>query len=328
VAEYESLNWWKEKGEWFMKTYLASSITRAVVFAVMCTPGLMVSAQNPGQPLAGEAVDDMKALAAKPTPKTADGHPDLNGRWLPPRTGARVSYGKVVGTEHQLIFGIPITGEVKTDAAVTEDLNKKKDERAKKREEAGPSYKPELVEKVRMMAKDPNHYDPTVYSCLPPGVPRLGAPRMILETPGLMTLLYGPSPYSIYRTVPTDGRPHRKVDEDFDASPMGDPVGHWEGDTFVIDSKGFDDTTWFGAAGYFHTDAMHVIERITRKGDTLEYSATVEDPNVLTKPFNLAAQAFKKGAPKDIQYNDDLPCDIAGNHDFRQHADHEHNIVD
>ena len=235
----------------------------------------------------------MKALAAKPTPKTADGHPDLNGHWVPPETGMRVSYGKIVGNEHQLIFGIPATGDAQTDAAVTEELNKKKDARTQKMLETGPQYKPEFKDKVIMMGKDPNHYDPTVYSCLPPGVPRMGAPRAILEAPGEMVLLYGPDPYSSYRVVPMN-KPHRKVDEDFDANPMGDSVGHWEGDTLVIDTTGFDDTTWFGAAGYFHTDAMHVIEKFTRKGDTLEYSATVEDPNVLTKPFDLTPQVLRR----------------------------------
>ena len=102
--------------------------------------------------------------------------------------------------------------------------------------------------------------------------------------------------YSTYRVIPTDGRAHRKGD-DYDLNPYGDPVGHWEGNTLVIDTTGFDDSTWFGQDGYFHTDAMRVIERFTRKGGTLEYSATVEDPNVLTKPFNLnpTPLTLKKG---------------------------------
>jgi hypothetical protein len=316
-----------------MKTSLASSIKRAVVFAIVFTPVLRVSAQNP--PDKPRPFDDVKALAAKPTPKTADGHPDLNGRWLPPYTVARGPFGRVVGTEHQLIFGIPITGDVQTDAAVTEDLNKKKDERAKKREETGPQYKPEFQAKVKMMAKDVNHYDPTTYSCLPMGVPRMGAPSYIVQTPGQVIFLYegysegGTGPYSTFRVIPTDGRAHRTGDN-YDPTSMGDSVGHWEGNTLVIDSTGFDDTTWFGNAGYFHTDAMHVIERLTRKGDTLEYSATVEDPNVLTKPFDLnpTPQVFKMGGPNDSLYNGDYPCDITDPaHDFRQHADHEHNIV-
>jgi len=146
-----------------MKTCLGSSITRAMVFAILCTPVLSVSAQDLPD---AKPLDDMKALAAKPTPKTPDGRPDLNGRWLPPRLthGVRGSYGKVVGNEHQLIFGIPATGDVETDAAVTEQLNNRKHETAKKREANAPQYKPEFVDKVKMMAIDVNHYDPTTYS--------------------------------------------------------------------------------------------------------------------------------------------------------------------
>jgi hypothetical protein len=310
-----------------MKISLGSSIAKAVVLAILSASAYTVSAQTPGQPQGGLKPDDVKALAAKPTPKTADGHPDLNGQWVPPETGLRVFYGKTVGNEHQLIFGIPATGDPQTDAAVTEDLNRKKDARTQKMLETGPQYKPEFKDKVIMMGKDPNHYDPTVYSCLPAGVPRMGAPSMIAETPKAMIFLYKTFPYSTFRVIPMD-RPHRKVDDDFDPNPMGDSVGHWDGNTLVVDTIGFDDNTWFGNAGYFHTDAMHVTERFTRKGDTLEYSATVEDPNVLTKPFNLnpTPQVFKK-ADSNIVYNEDPACDIAGNHDFRQHADHEHNIV-
>ena len=118
----------------------------------------------------------------------------------------RGSYGRVVGNEHELIFGIPVTGDAQTDAAVTEDLNKKKDERAKKRAETGPQYKPEFQAKVEMMGKDPNHYDPTIYSCLPPGVPRMGAPTMITETPGVVIFLYGGSEPLQHLSCDPDGR--------------------------------------------------------------------------------------------------------------------------
>jgi hypothetical protein len=311
-----------------MKAFLASSVTKAaLVVAIVCIPTSRAGAQDLPE---SKPLDDVKAMAAKPTPKTPDGHPDLNGRWIPPRLtrGVRGSYGKVVGNEHQLIFGIPITGDAETDAAVTEKLNDVKHQTAKKREENAPQYKPEFVDKVKMMAIDVNHYDPTTYSCLPPGVPRMGAPSMITEIPGAMLFLYGARPYSTFRVIPVD-KPHRKVDDDFDPNPMGDSVGHWDGNTFVVDTTGFDDTTWFGAAGYFHSDAMHVVEKFTRKGETLEYSVTVEDPKVLTKPFDLNPnpQIFKIDTSNDVLYNQDLPCDIEGNHDFRQHADHEHNIV-
>jgi len=315
----------------FMKTSLASSVTRAVIFAIVCTPALRVSAQNlPDNPKPGQPIDDMKALAAKPTPKTADGHPDLSGRWMVPNTGQGGLRGRVDGNVHELIYGIPVTGDVSTDAAVSAELIRKQEERAKRAAANAPAYKPEFQAKLAEVQKDTNHSDPTTYSCLQGGVPRMGAPRVILQAPGQIVLLYPggyetPDPYSTYRAIPMDGRAHRVVGTDYDNNPMGDPVGHWEGDTLVIDTVGFDDSTWFANGGYFHSDAMHVIERITRKGDTLEYSATVEDPKMLIKPYNMNPNGplvLKKGGANDVVFNDDLPCDLSDSaHDFRVHAD-------
>ena len=162
----------------------------------------------------------------------------------------------------------------------------------------------------------------------------MGAPSYIVQMPGKVIFLYeGYSegggtgrPYSTYRAIPTDGRAHRK---DADGTPYGDPVGHWEGNTLVIETTKFDDSTWFGSDGYFHSDAMRVLERLTRKGDTLEYNARVEDPNVLTKPFDLYPNplTLKQGAADDIPYNDDNPCNITDPaHDFRAHADHDNHL--
>ncbi len=58
---------------------------------------------------------------------------------------------------------------------------------------------------------------------------------------------------------------------------MGQSVGHWEGDTLVIDVTGFNDSTWFDRAGDWHTDALHVVERYTRTSpDIISYEATID----------------------------------------------------
>jgi len=93
-----------------------------------------------------------------------------------------------------------------------------------------------------------------------------------------------------YRIIPTDGRPHRQYPN---PSAYGDSIGKWEGDVFVVDVTGFGDDTWFGEDGYFHTDAMHVIERIWKDGDNLVWQATVQEPNVLAKPWIMPARLLK-----------------------------------
>jgi hypothetical protein len=118
--------------------------------------------------------------------------------------------------------------------------------------------------------------------CLPPGVP--GAtqqpyPIQIVETPNQVVILY--EAYHLFRVIPTDGRAHPK---DMDPTWMGNSVGHWDGDTLVVDVAGFNDKTAVDI--YRHTTAYHVVERYRRiRYDEVEYSATISDPNVFAKPW-------------------------------------------
>ena len=85
------------------------------------------------------------------------------------------------------------------------------------------------------------------------------------------------------RILPLDGR--RRDENDYQFSTRnGMGLAHWEGDTLVIESVGFGDTTWLGWESYFHTDKMEVTERFTRQGDLLYYNFTVTDPDVLMEP--------------------------------------------
>ena len=98
--------------------------------------------------------------------------------------------------------------------------------------------------------------------------------------------------YHGYQLIPTDGRKHR---EDIPPAYRGDSVGHWEGDTFVVDTTNFTDDTWMFAEGRvsFHSDALHIIERYRRVDkNTLEIEATVEDPKVLTGPWTVPKQTL------------------------------------
>jgi hypothetical protein len=147
-----------------------------------------------------------------------------------------------------------------------------------------PEYKPELLAKVKDLSDKQGVLDPAFY-CKPQGVPRMGAPTQIVQTQGQVVFLYGAS--NLFRVIPTDGRPHRA---DADPSYMGDSIGRFEGDTLVVDVTNFNDDTWLGSDGYFHSEKMHVVERLTRKGDVITYTATVEDPGVLAKPWTMTAR--------------------------------------
>ena len=72
---------------------------------------------------------------------------------------------------------------------------------------------------------------------------------------------------------------------DADPSYLGDAVGHWEGDTLVVDTMKFNEDTWLTDNGAFHTTDLHVVERLHHAGDVLEYEAISEDPKVLSEPW-------------------------------------------
>jgi hypothetical protein len=85
----------------------------------------------------------------------------------------------------------------------------------------------------------------------------------------------------------------------------GDSRARWEGDTLVVDVKNFVEDTWFGENGYFHTDAMHVTERLWRVGDNLAYQMTVDDPKVLTQPWTDFPHLIK---PSDEPLQESPAC--------------------
>jgi hypothetical protein len=150
-----------------------------------------------------------------------------------------------------------------------------------------PLYKPKYWDKVQELDMWTNKYDP-VMTCQPLGVPREGPPRRIYQTDHDVTFLYSGGDagggYGEFHVIPTDGRKHDEK-KALESTYMGYTVGHWEGDTLVLDSISFVDTTWLGRGGFFHSDQMHVVERFKREGDALLYDVTVEDPEVLAEPY-------------------------------------------
>jgi hypothetical protein len=91
----------------------------------------------------------------------------------------------------------------------------------------------------------------------------------------------------VTRVMYTDGRPHvgKKV-----RLYMGDSIGHWEGDTLVVDTTNFNDKTSLGRTIPFHSEDLHTMERFTLVSpNVIDYQITVEDPKLFTKPIKIAA---------------------------------------
>jgi hypothetical protein len=163
-------------------------------------------------------------------------------------------------------------------------------------DERQPLYKPEHWDKIIELDQWTNKYDP-VMTCLPLGIPRQGPPARIFHTDTDITMIYrggvdGAGGYAEHRMVALDGKPHDPRRAAM-YTYMGYTVGRWEGDTLVLDSIGFSDETWLGRGGWFHSDQMRVIEKFTRTGNQMVYEVTVEDPEVLVKPWVMPPRTLR-----------------------------------
>ena len=251
---------------------LASCVTLGLAGA-----GVTIAAQAPAA--------TAKPVPAQPTPRTADGHPDLNGVWRAGTGGPQASTAIQKGNTTVVLF--PLEG---ADPFEGQDLFKALDRRGVARKAAVPNkppYRPELAAKLKDFSDRQSRLDPAFY-CKPEGVPRMGPPTQIVQTKGQVVFLY--EGRNAFRVIPTDGRPHR---QDVDPSWMGDSIGRWDGDTLVVDVTQFTDESWLDADGWFHSDKMRVVEKLKRDGDALSYSATVEDPEVLTKTWELTPRTLR-----------------------------------
>lgn len=142
-------------------------------------------------------------------------------------------------------------------------------------------------------SKNESKYDPEGY-CLPPGGPRM------MATPYQMEIIQQPEHKRvimifeggahIWREIYMDGREFPKGDE-LNPTYLGYSIGRYEdnGQTLVVESRGYNENSWLDYYGHPHTDQMHVVERFSRpnKG-TLHYEATVTDPGAYTRPFTMA----------------------------------------
>ena len=139
-----------------------------------------------------------------------------------------------------------------------------------------------------MMDKRQAQDDPEA-NCLPTGIPRIAPyPWRIVTTPTHVFFLFEGNIHS-YRQIFIDGRKHP---DDPDPTWYGHSIGRWDGDTFVVDTIGFNDKFWFDFAGHPHTDKLHTIERYTRTDlGHLENKVTIDDPGAYSKPFTVTFTA-------------------------------------
>lgn len=137
---------------------------------------------------------------------------------------------------------------------------------------------------LEAVGADPDKGPDPAPRCLPPGIPRAmfqPFPWEIVQARDRVIQIF--EYQSLVRQIFTDGRGHPK---DLEPTYMGSAIGHYEGDTLVVDTVGFNDKTWLDPKGLPHSDALHVVERIRRPDhNTLVDDYTIDDPKAYTKTW-------------------------------------------
>lgn len=204
-------------------------------------------------------------------PRTPDGKPDLQGIWQAMNTAA------VNLEDHIAVLDMPAGRSVIVDPP-----------------DGKIPYQPAAAQKQKENFKNRAKADP-LNQCYIPGVPRvmyLPFPMQIVQTPKYV-LMASEFAHSL-RRIYMDGSKH-PADALF---WIGDSRGHWDGETLVVDVANNLPDTWFDRSGNFHSDALHIVERITRTdSDLLTYQATLEDPQVFTRPWTIRMLLYRHREP-------------------------------
>ena len=226
----------------------------AVALSLTALVGLMLV------PLVGQAPPGYNP------PRTADGHPDLEGIWQTVNTAAWDLEA------HGASLGVPAGQSVVTGGLIP--------------------YRPEALARKRENAAKRATLDPES-KCFLPGVPRITYmphPFQIVQQADKVTILY--EYLHAMRYIQMNGNPHPEGPIEW---WMGDSRGRWEGNTLVVDVVHFNDQTWFDRAGNYHSAALHVVERYTRTGpDHIRYAATIEDPAVFSRPWTIEMPLYRR----------------------------------
>jgi hypothetical protein len=236
-------------------TAVGAALTRACLAGLLCVP---LSAAD------ATAQNAAPAAAPGPVRRTADGKPDLQGFFQADAGGANW------GLEPHAAVDLTPPGR----GVVIDPPDGKLPYQPWARAEAASRIRPER-----------GYDDPTAH-CFVAGVPRsmyVPAPFHIMQTPSHVVIFHE---RMSWRTVPLDGRAHLP---DTIRLWQGDSVGHWEGDTLVVDTRNLTGKTWLNEVGDVVSHAEQVVERFTAvDADTINYQATVTDPIVYTRPWTIA----------------------------------------
>ena len=221
---------------------------------------------DPGIPRGKDGKPNLSARA----PRSRDGHPDLSGVWQSKSASNEELLRLIPGGRNGL-------GEVPPSKYFLNILSDFKPDEAPLLPAAAASF--------RQRAENFSTESPLSH-CQPEGVPMAETapgPYKIVQTPGLVVMLYERE--TVFRQIHTDGR---KLPSDPQPAWFGYSVGHWDGDTLVVDTAGFNDRGWLDARGHTHSDLLHLTERFHRVDfGHMAIQIMVDDPKTYARSFTV-----------------------------------------
>jgi hypothetical protein len=227
-----------------------------LVATVLGTSGFAqwIDYPTPGIPRTADGKPNLSA----PVPKASDGKPDLSGLWQRVRSPNQRTTTLAMGRN-------------------LEDFMR-----------PGEKIPPLLPAAQKLHEQRMANFmaDRPSSKCLPHGIPDqmlIRVPLKIVQNPGLTLILY--EEFARFRQIFTDGRKHPPV-----ASPawLGYSIGRWEGDWFIVDTRGFNDKSWLDDSGRPHSEALHTVEKFRRTDfGHMDVEVTIDDPEAYTKPWSF-----------------------------------------
>ena len=232
----------------------------------------------PGPILAFHTCALEKAKTFNP-PRTPGGRPDLQGYW---RSRLTTAFSVEGVSENDPITRDPITPWTAGLGEIVDPPDRKI------------PYQPWAAQIGRRGQNFQKYIDPRT-ACGSGGVPRAvhQGPHQLLQREDYVVWLF--EDHHVYRSIPITGGPH--IGKDIKLW-HGDALGRWEGNTLVVDVTNVNGYNWLDDAGNFHTDAAHLIERLTMiDPDTIHYEITIEDPKAYTRPWKMAWPLVREKEP-------------------------------
>ena len=227
------------------------------------------------------------------TPRMPDGHPDLSGYWQMGNYGINATaFESGSGTTAPVtqVNGEAVTSDLYGDARHGKFANFENDLFVSRQAGSNiPLYKPQFWQQVLDNQRQAQKLDPSLH-CFPVIPPRLGPPTRIIQLPHEFIFFYTWSATNQFRDIPL-GPPALAPNPD--GTYEGAPAAHWDGDTLVVETTGYNDQTWLSRPGYIHGYDLKTIERLHRQGNEISYDVTIEDPEYLQSPWVLPTVQVK-----------------------------------